>query len=652
MTRTPSLILTALFCLAAQNSSAAKANPPSLFFELDDMPQIKERINSAQWLKDAFKYSVYEADFFLKTETQPYSLTSKDDKKTGITGNGIGTAGRSVQHQFATLGFVGYVTGEQKYLDKGKELLLAVVRQTEPDTHTHWRTHLQSGDASQGLAYGYEFFGHLLSEKENAEVRAYLESLGEFLIHQDTTWGKPAPGVTSCNHNAVHHGGLGLLALVLGDHQDWLDKARKRVRGYFELYIDETGYATEGHDYYGYGMSGAMPFSYALKRKTGEVLWDTQPNLFKGPDQLIWKLMPFEGRLIAMNDNPGDDCEPSGVLPALMSNNGVQLWAWLQSLPKTKDGLLRTNGQKSKGHTSFLKFLLGETPTEPIHPASVGTPLGHHFESGRVFLRSSWEGEDAALVSMTSGYDFHRGHNHQDENSLTFTALGEDFITDPGYLPIHTEQHTVLTVNGVGQIVGSRGRIANYREDEFGALVQGQAEDAYDFNLQVVGYADRRAYFVRGPHPYLVWRDDMGLEDDTVAEYKAHYAIQKDNDVSQAGNSVLIKGARGKASCMLHVFSAGEQVKVQVDDLEGQTFERRGKDHPYLKHLKRASATVHARNPRLLSIALPFQQEKDLPKMDVSFDAKKDEITCALKFPDGYTDTLVFGMEDVQFSRQ
>ncbi len=645
------LQLVMLFLITSHAFSEPKATSPNLFFELKDIPKIQERIDSSQWLQDAFQYSIYEADFFLETKTQPYSLTSKTDKETGITANGIGTAGRAVQHRLATLGFVGYITGEQKYLDKGKEILLAVIRQTEPDTHAHWIKHLQTGDVSQGLAYGYDFFAHLLSDAEHTEVRNYLEKLGHFLVHQDTTWSKPAPGVTSCNHNSVHHGGMGLLALALGGHQDWLDKARKRVRGYFEHYIDETGYATEGHDYYGYGMSGAMPFSYALHRKTGEVLWDTQPHFSLGPDQLLWKLMPFEGRLIAMNDNPGDDCEPSGVLPALMSNNGVQLWAWLESLPKTKDGLRRTNGKKSKGHTSFLKFLLSDTSTEPIHPASVDTPLGHHFESGRVFLRNKWQGEDAAHVSFTSGYDFHRGHNHQDENSLTFAAFGEDFITDPGYLPIHTEQHTVLTVNGVGMIAGSEGRLINYREDEHGAFVRGQTEDAYDFDLQFVGYAERKSYFVRGPHPYLIWRDDMGLEDDSVAEYKAHYISHKKNILHEEGKSVRIDGARGKASCMLHVFSEGEQIKVQVDDLEGETFVRRGKDQMYLDHLKRASATVHKKNPRLLSIVLPFYKEKDLPNIDVDFDEKHDEITCTLKFPDGYTDILKFGLEDVQFTR-
>jgi len=34
---------------------------------------------------------------------------------------------------------------------------------------------------------------------------------------------------------------------------------------------------------------------------------------------------------------------------------------------------------------------------------------------------------------MTSGYDFHRGHDHQDENSVTFFANGEGFLIDPQY---------------------------------------------------------------------------------------------------------------------------------------------------------------------------------------------------------------------------
>lgn len=645
------LAVTALASLAAPSLAHAQGPPPSLFFDLDDVPAIKERVNSTDWLRDAFAYSVLEADFFLKTELEPYSLTSARDPETGINGNGIGTAGRAVQHRLATLGFVGHVTGEQKYLDQGKALLLAVVRQTEPDSHKHWITHLQSGDIAQGLAYGYDFFGHLLSAEEDAEVVDYLQRLGHFLVHQDTTWSKPAPGVTSCNHNAVHHGGLGLLAMALNDHDDWLDKARKRVRAYFELYIDEDGYATEGHDYYGYGMSGAMPFSHAVQRKTGEVLWDTQPNFFLGPDQIVWKLMPFEGRMLAMNDNPDQHVEPSGVLPALMSQNGVQLWAWLESLPTTRSGLRRTNGQLTKGHASLLKFLVGDRPTEPVSATEAGLALGHRFESGRVFLRDGWESDNAAHVSMTSGYDFHRGHNHQDENAVTFAAFGEDFLTDPGYLPIHSEQHTVLTVNGVGMVVGSEGRIAEYREDEHGALVLGQAENAYDFNRALVGFANRLTYFVRGPHPYLVWRDDMGLEDDVVGEYKAHFAIHLKNELSQEGKNVRIDGARGNASCLLKVFSEGEPIDVVVDDLENETFVRHGKDQPYLNHLRRASATVQKRNPRFLSIALPFRSEAELPQVDVEWNEATDEITCVLVFPDGQTDTLVFANDDVRFHR-
>lgn len=640
-------IVAVLLLISICSIATPSINQPSLFFELEDIPQIRKRIESSDWLKGTYDYARTQADLYLKTDTQPYSLITEV--------SGVGSAGRPVQHRLATLAMVGYISGEQKYLDKGKEILLAIVRQTEPDSHKHWIKHLQSADASQGLAYGYDFFGHLLTSKEDAEVREYLEKIGQLLVDEDTTWGKPAPGVASCNHNSVHHGALGLVALVLGDHPGWLAKANKHVRAYFDNFIDETGYATEGHNYYAYGLAGACPFSYALMRSTGEKLWDSQSGFEMVSEQILWKLLPFDGRMVALNDNSVESCDAMGIFPAVMFNKGVQLWAWLNSLEDYDKGIVKANGELNEAHGSFLFYLMGDKVVEPIHPAKAGTPLGHYFESGRVFLRSSWEGEDAAHVSFTSGYDFHRGHNHKDENSLTFAALGEAFIIDPGYglnSPNLAQYHTVLTVNGVGQIQGGRGRVVEYREAEFGAMIRGQAEEAYDFEAALVGFADRKVYFVRGPQPYLIWRDDMSLESDVDAEYVSHYISDVKNKLSEDGNNVIIDGYRGKASCMLQVYAEGKQVKVAVDDLTKETFRIRSGKQPCDKYFRRCSVSWTGNNPRFLSIALPYYDKKNLPKVEVNYNKKNDELTCTLRFQEGYVDTLVFGVEDAWFERK
>ena len=99
----------------------------------------------------------------------------------------------------------------------------------------------------------------------------------------------------------------------------------------------------------------------------------------------------------------------------------------------------------------------------------------------------------------------------QDENAVAFAALGEDFLTDPGYWPDGSDCHTTLRINGVEQQIGSVGRIVDYREDEHGAFVRGQAPEAYPLIPGFIGHAERKLYFVRGPQPYIVWRDDVGV---------------------------------------------------------------------------------------------------------------------------------------------
>ena len=72
----------------------------------------------------------------------------------------------------------------------------------------------------------------------------------------------------------------------------------------------------------------------------------------------------------------------------------------------------------------------------------------------------------------------------------------------------------------------------------------------------------------------------------------------------------------------------------------------------YHDYLCRASATVEARNPRFVSLVLPFTGEKDQPKVSVSDNAKRDEITCELAFSDGHVDRLTFSFTDISIERK
>ena len=58
------------------------------------------------------------------------------------------------------------------------------------------------------------------------------EELGEWIYTNSpiiNTWGSPEPRRQAWNWNVIAHGALGLMALALGDHEDWLALAIERM---------------------------------------------------------------------------------------------------------------------------------------------------------------------------------------------------------------------------------------------------------------------------------------------------------------------------------------------------------------------------------------------------------------------------------------
>lgn len=640
------LLTFALISIATAVASAAKsAAHPRFFFSLDDVPAMRERAESTEWLRTMRQAVIDQADYFLDTEIAPYALAGPD--------NGKGTAGRYVQRRLGILALAGYLTEEEQYFTKGTKILLAVVRQFQADNPDHWRTHLQYGDAAQGLALGYDLLYPHLSDAERAEVRTELREYGHHLFTDGSAWGSPSPGVTSCNHNSVQFGALGLTALALGDQPNWVARATDRVRGFYKYFVDPTGYVTEGHHYLSYGQLGAYPFSRALKRSGGPDLVAEQPLVSKINDQFVWILLPFDNQIRTLNDNNPQPIGPIAMVHPLQHQNPVHLWAWWQAIGPAgtqANGL----GLENDGFGELFPFIIGDAPLEPVSPGQADWPLGKHYESGRVFLRSAWDNSDAAHVVFKSGYDMHQGHNQQDENSIAFAALGEDFLTDPGYWPDGSQCHTTLKINGVEQQIGSVGRVVDYREDDHGAFVRGQAPEAYPLIPGFIGHAERKLYFVRGPQPYLIWRDDVGIEvGHKPVEIISRYVTNKANTIKQHGDGAIIKGGNGRASCLILAYSENQPIVVSEDDLEGKSYIANNyRKVVYADELKRLSATVNVLHPRLLSIAFPFHDEAELPEVDVTFDQSTDRHVCQLTFSDGRVDTITFDRTNANFERR
>lgn len=636
-------IASATLALATSLSAVGEnSEHPSFFFEQDDVPAMRVRAESTEWLRTMKKAVIEKADYFLETETNPYPLSGPD--------NGKGTAGRFVQRRLGILSLAGYLTGEEQYFDKGVEILLAVVRQCEPDNTDHWRTHLQYADATQGLAIGYDFLYPYLTDSERKEVREELYEYGNLLYTDGSAWGSPSPGVTSCNHNSVQFGALGLAALALGDQPEWVDRATDRVRGFYKYFVDPTGYVTEGHHYLSYGQLGAYPFSTALKRSGGPDLVGEQPLTSEIVNQFVWVLLPFENKIRTLNDNDPQPVGPIAMAHPLANNNPVQLWAWWQAIGPEGSGR-NGLGKENDGFGELFPFITGEKPLEPLSPGKANWPLSKRYDSGRVFMRSAWDDPEAAHVVFKSGYDMHQGHNQQDENSIAFAALGEDFLTDPGYWPDGSECHTTLKINGVEQQIGSVGRVVDFRDEGQGVFVRGQAPEAYPLIPGFIGHAERKLYFVRGTQPYIIWRDDVGIEvGHKPTEIVSRYITTLENTIIQHGDGAIIKGGNNGASCLILAYSDDTPITVSEDDLSNKSYTANAHQKVvYAEHFKRLSAKTESLHPRLISIAFPFHEVADIPAVKINYDKASDRHTCQLTFKDGHTDTITFDSTNATF---
>jgi len=292
---------------------------PAMLFTLDDLPAMRAR-TTAGVAAPAFASLVQRAEGHLKVD--PARLPD-----TGAV------SGRWVQVAVLESAMAGYLTAREAYLDQAKALLLSCVRQWDVADYDQRNGHLCVADAALGLALGYDWLYPRLTAAERAEVRAELESLGGWLFTASahSPFGADERRRKAHNHGAVAHGGMGLCALALGGHDDWLALATDRVAGYFQHAIDATGCGYEGVMYLGYGLHSAVLFAEALRRAGGPDLVASQPALANVPDYVLWQNLPAGGGIVPINQT-ASLMLPATALWYLIQRHGDRagLWGFLQ----------------------------------------------------------------------------------------------------------------------------------------------------------------------------------------------------------------------------------------------------------------------------------------------------------------------------------
>lgn len=367
------------------------------------------------------------------------------------------------------------MTGEEKYSDKIREILLDVIK---ADTwgSTEMLARIPVWTADLGLAHkaylsaiAYDAVYNELSASERKEIARGLKRLaldpclGDWVLEPTRIHSLNSMGHnwwTSCACMG------GILALSL---QNELPEAVEGARVLNEVLpewfsfagdvlqqkpksFDEAGGMYESLNYANFGIQEALQFRLAWRNMNAGRQPEI-PELEKVPSYFMHVCYPRTGILHSLNfgDSHKNVSAESSLmlLYALGIRDDNMLWYMKQV----------EQGQHRDGY--FMNRPMGflYTPDLTKAPAIPDLKKSQLFaDFGWATMRTSWE-KDATMLAVKSGHTWN--HSHADANSFILFHKGVDIIKDAGncWYPnpnyrnyfFQSQAHNVVTFNGEGQ---------------------------------------------------------------------------------------------------------------------------------------------------------------------------------------------------------
>ena len=368
------------------------------------------------------------------------------------------------------------MTGEKKYSDKIREILLDVIK---ADTwgSTEMLARIPVWTADLGLAHkaylsaiAYDAVYNELSTTERKEIARGLKRLaldpclGDWVLEPTRIHSLNSMGHnwwTSCACMG------GILALSL---QNELPEAVEGARVLNEVLpewfsfagdvlqqkpksFDEAGGMYESLNYANFGIQEALQFRLAWRNMNAGRQPEI-PELEKVPSYFMHVCYPRTGILHSLNfgDSHKNVSAESSLmlLYALGIRDDNMLWYMKQV----------EQGQHRDGY--FMNRPMGflYTPDLTKAPAIPNLKKSQLFaDFGWATMRTSWE-KDATMLAVKSGHTWN--HSHADANSFILFHKGVDIIKDAGncWYPnpnyrnyfFQSQAHNVVTFNGEGQL--------------------------------------------------------------------------------------------------------------------------------------------------------------------------------------------------------
>lgn len=425
-------------------------NHPSLVFSPDKINWAKNEIKTDTLREEAWRQILAEAD---------KNLERNDFMKC----------------EYLALAF--QMTGERKYAEKVKEILLQTVRTANWSKNEEmlarnpqWRSELQMAHKSVVAAIAYDAVYTTLSKSEKKEIAEGLyrlgvePALGDWLLEPTRIH-----SLNSMGHNwwtsMVCMGGLLALSIEneVPEAKTAAAKTNELLPEWFSFAgdvlqnkpktMDAKGGMYESVNYAVFGISEALLFRLAYKNAHPEIKLPAIPELNHIQDFFFHAAYPNSKELESLNfGDSHKNITAENVLEmvyALGQEDPNILWYLKQVRQgQNRDGYFRNTP------IGFLYYPnLKKAPERPTLPNS---EIYSSFGWG--MLRSSWE-KDATFLAVKSGHTWN--HAHADANSFILYHQGVNLLKDAGncWYPnpeykdyfFQSQAHNVVLFNGEGQ---------------------------------------------------------------------------------------------------------------------------------------------------------------------------------------------------------
>jgi hypothetical protein len=592
---------------------------PSLIITPADLPVLKEKAKVNPRLY-RLAITTANARFNSRLSGENQRRQQKDQERAWIDF-------RSQSTDLIPLSFAYLMTGERKYADSARQLMMDYVGyQTWGATNAKGEIEidLTAAQTLGSLALGYDWCYDALGEPDRQAVRQAMLKYARLLALDST--GQERTGYVYPwwwnhefqNHGWVNYSGLGMACLAMMDEEPeagtLIAPAVKFYRGLYGK-LGPDGAWHEGAGYWAFGLMAGLMYIDSLKTKCGESLYDAAWLRNTSAWRIYMDVPDFDRNCLQFDDGPED--HGAWMAPYyLLRRLGAQFrdgyaYALCDREEKAIDSHRKGDGH-SYGALAFVWYDPSVTPK-----ALSELPRRKQFtDGGYAVFRTGWE-KDATVMGFRCGpqggwalvnsgkmqYRYSIGHTHADNNGFDLFAHGDFQALDAGgYGYNDTLYYNSLLFDGAGQtkyygnweLFKKRcGKILDFQAGEGYGYVLGEAAGAYP---EAIGVRKFQRHLVSLEEQAFVILDDVK----TATPRRASFCLNTPKLPQVAQDGTITADAQGGRLVVKVLEPAGYNYHLRTFSKWGQV---------------QISPKDRGTEAALLTVLLPLGNDQAVPKV-------------------------------------